>query len=239
MTDSVINTNKTSAPRRAQFEGMVYELKPKTLVIKDWLRSSNQLRSYNVVSQRLSNLLKTINPDTDQETAAKVKLWLEELFSVMNSDIQNFEKVVTDIESKAGKSPLYGTMQFSSEPTRLSYSHPIMVSIIKSLDSLNEISERIETVWMKGELADAHHNSANARLMKPVEITFEKIISATDPNGRKGGKYDPLEFIKQIKQYKSISDYLASHQTPSVVATGTKNKDISTDVKEIKTKESV
>ncbi|WP_058974193.1 hypothetical protein [Type-D symbiont of Plautia stali] len=102
----------------------------------------------------------------------------------MNSEIKNFEKVVIDIESKAGKSPLYGTMQFSSEPKRLSYSYPIMVSIIKSLDSLNEISERIETVWMNGELADTHHNSANARLMKPIEITFEKIISATDPNGR-------------------------------------------------------
>lgn len=29
MTDSVINTNKTLAPRRAQFEGMIYEIKPK------------------------------------------------------------------------------------------------------------------------------------------------------------------------------------------------------------------
>lgn len=76
--------------------------------------------------------------------------------------MKHFEKVVTDIESKADKSHLSGTIKFSSEPTRLIYSQLIMVSIIKSVDSLNEISERIETVLMKDELAESHHISANA-----------------------------------------------------------------------------
>lgn len=55
----------------------------------------------------------------------------------MNTEIQNFEKVVSEIESKAGDNPLYGTMHFSSETTRLSYFHPMMVTIIKALVQLN------------------------------------------------------------------------------------------------------
>lgn len=208
MSDIPVQEKRIVSVRRNQFEGMVYEIEPKTTTFREWLRSPSNLRTYNVVSSRLSNLLKTVNPEADKDTALKIKAWLDDLFANMNGDISNFEKVVSNFESNAQSQKLYGSMHFSSEPTRLSYSHPIMISVIKALDKLNEVSLRIETVWMKGEMNDVSHTGAISRLMKPVEIFFERVISATDVRGRKGAKYDPSEFIRQVAKYKSVAEYL-------------------------------
>lgn len=194
MSDIPVQEKRIVSVRRNQFEGMVYEIEPKTTTFREWLRSPSNLRTYNMVSSRLSNLLKTVSPEADKDTALKIKAWLDDLFANMNGDISNFEKVVSNFESNAQSQKLYGSMYFSSEPTRLSYSHPIMISVIKALDKLNDVSLRIETVWMKGEMNDVSHTGANSRLMKPLEIFFERVISATDVIGRKGAKYDPNYF---------------------------------------------
>lgn len=91
MTDAVINTKNISISARSVWREGLWN-KTQKVVIKDWLRSSNQLRSYNEASQRINNLLMTINPDTDQETAAKVKLCHEDFFSMMNSGNETLRK---------------------------------------------------------------------------------------------------------------------------------------------------
>lgn len=206
---------KTRRNDSNQEAGMInMKLIPKSFHFNNWVRANrnDKIVQFNNISNAIYNLYRTVDVKNDPESKAKIDSWLDAVFSERDKAIKMLETQVSKFMSSADKDDpfisAYSSMAFDQVIFR--FNHPRTGQFLRFFIRVNDMTEKLHIMWLTGKISEDQYQTAFGNVTADLQVGIDCITKAFNVARRENGKYEPEEYLKKIKNYKSIDAYVAS-----------------------------
>lgn len=156
---------------------------------------------------RIGSLLRMTS--NDKPNREKIEVWLREMLSSVNTEIEQNQSVLNEKARDAGKLP---TISGGGTAVSTVYvNHPHMLRIVESLSLIDELALLGEQLWYRGVFDDDQYNQSKKQLLRPITHVVDRFYVVTNIGKRAGGQYNPSDFLSILKEEESIADMLLKH----------------------------
>ena len=197
---------------RSRLAGSQKTISVKAEYTSDILHSymeTNQLHMFSAY-ERLAGLLRMLGRDV--ALSQDVQAWIAANAEILHVQLGQMKEQISQLTEGLMLDDL--EVNAPTFTTVFEASHPIIHKMVKLVVQVDEALNHCETIYLQGLLDDTQLNDLRQKAMGAIRASVDRIYKVTNPGTRSGGKYNPLELAKWLRD----GNRLKFEDTPAIAA---------------------
>ena len=157
---------------------------------------------------RIGTLIKITVNNNDEDSRRKIMDWLSDMTDSIRKEVVAVSSMVDEQVKLAQLEgiELPDLASFNGGEDRYCYAnHPALLNLLRELSKIDSLALMVDRLWFAGLMDDKQKAMSTKQLTHPFYSAVDLIAKVTDIGGRKGGRYNPADFIAVLKQEESIA----------------------------------
>lgn len=157
---------------------------------------------------RMGTLIKITVNNNDDESRGKIMSWLDDVITGIRKDIAAVAAMIEENVKMAELDGIDLPELITVEPEKKWYTyanHPALLKLLQELSKVDAQALMVDRLWYAGLVDDKQKAISSKQLVHPFYSVVDLITKVTDIGGRKGGRYNPMDFIEALRKEESIA----------------------------------